>query len=105
MRLGPLITSMLSASKENRGDPRLPCRVIPFHKEFYAMSHTASLPCTEVGVGIDTHRYFHQADFLYSDAQPAAAALNFEESAEGYAQLRQALERIESRHPDAHFRI
>jgi transposase len=58
-----------------------------------------------VGVGIDTHRYFQQAEFLYRDAQPAAPGLSFEESAEGYAQLRQALEKIEARHPDVHFRI
>jgi transposase len=69
------------------------------------MSHTASLPSIEVGVGIDTHRYFHQADFLYSDAQPAGAGLNFEESTEGYAQLRQALESIEARHSGVHFRV
>jgi transposase len=58
-----------------------------------------------VGVGIDTHRYYHQAEFLYGDAQPAAPGLSFEESATGYAQLRQALEKIEARHPGAHFRI
>lgn len=69
------------------------------------MTRTASLPCTEVGVGIDTHRYFHQAEFLYGDVQPAAPGLNFEESVEGYAQLRQALEKIVARHPDVHFRI
>jgi transposase len=56
-------------------------------------------------VGIDTHRYFHQAEFLYGDAQPAAPGLSFEESAKGYARLREALEKIESRHPDVHFHI
>jgi transposase len=69
------------------------------------MTRTASLPCTEVGVGIDTHRYFHQAEFLDVDAQAAAPGLSFEESVEGYAHLREALEKIESRHPDVHFHI
>ena len=69
------------------------------------MSDNLSAQPLEVGVGIDTHRYFHQAEFLYSDTQPAAPGLHFEESADGYAQLRQALEKIDARHPGVHFRI
>jgi hypothetical protein len=69
------------------------------------MSHRPPQQPLEVGVGIDTHRYYYQAEFLYGDAQPAAPGLNFEESATGYAQLRQALEKIETRHPGVHFRI
>jgi transposase len=58
-----------------------------------------------VGVGIDTHRYFHQATFVDADRQRAAPNLQFAESAEGYAQLRQALEKIASRYLDVHFQI
>lgn len=60
---------------------------------------------TAVGVGIDTHRYFHQATFLDADRQRAAPNLRFAESVEGYAQLRQALEKIAARQPDVHFHI
>jgi len=60
---------------------------------------------TVVGVGIDTHRYFHQATFVDADRQRAAPNLQFAESAEGYAQLRQALEKIAARQPDVHFHI
>ena len=69
------------------------------------MSQSPSQQPLEVGVGIDTHRYHHQAEFLYRDAQPAAPGLNFEESAAGYAQLRQTLEKIDARHPGVHFRM
>jgi len=68
------------------------------------MSHLQS-STTVVGVGIDTHRYFHQVTFLDGDRQPAAPRLKIAESAEGYAQLRQALEGIAARHPDVHFHI
>src|SRR5689334_1473958 len=96
---------MSPSSKDNRRRPAAATSCYPIPHGVYAMTRTASLPCTEVGVGIDTHRYFHQAEFLYGDVQPAAPGLNFEESVEGYAQLRQALEKIEARHPDVHFRI
>jgi transposase len=55
------------------------------------------------GVGIDTSRYGHYAAFLGDDLQPAAAELQFAESAAGYALLRQRLEHIAQRHPAAHF--
>lgn len=58
-----------------------------------------------VGVGIDTHRYFHQASFLDGDRQQAAPNLSFAESSEGYAELRQALEKIKLRHPNVHFHV
>jgi transposase len=51
-----------------------------------------------IGVGIDTSRYGHYAAFLRDDLQPAAAELQFAESAAGYAQLRQRLEGIRQRH-------
>src|ERR1700761_1593766 len=79
---------------------------VPSFKEFNAMSQRQSV-CAEmaVGVGIDTHRYFHQATFVDADRQQAAPPLSFAESAEGYAQLRQALEKVKSRHPDVHFYV
>jgi hypothetical protein len=51
-----------------------------------------------IGVGIDTSRYGHYAAFLRDDFQPAAAELQFAESAAGYAQLRQQLELLARRH-------
>jgi transposase len=58
-----------------------------------------------VGVGIDTSRYGHYAAFLRDDLQPAADELAFAESAAGYAQLRQRLERLVQRQPDVTFVI
>jgi transposase len=55
------------------------------------------------GVGIDTSRYGHYAAFLRDDLQPAAAELQFPESAAGYALFRQRLERILQRHGPVHF--
>jgi len=58
-----------------------------------------------IGVGIDTSRYGHFAAFLRADHQPAAAPLQFTESADGYAQLRQRLEHIARPHPAVTFAI
>jgi len=55
------------------------------------------------GVGIDTSRYGHYAAFLRDDLQPAADELQFAESAAGYGQLRQRLERIAQRHDPVQF--
>jgi transposase len=55
------------------------------------------------GVGIDTSRYGHYAAFLRDDLQPAAAELQFPESAAGYALLRQRLDGIRQQHGPAHF--
>src|SRR5262245_44189547 len=55
------------------------------------------------GVGIDTSRYGHDAAFLDEHLQPAAAELQFPESAAGYALLRQRLERLAQRHGPVHF--
>jgi hypothetical protein len=49
-----------------------------------------------IGVGIDTSRYGHHATFLRADLQPAAADLDFAESADGYAQLHSRLIRRRS---------
>jgi transposase len=62
-------------------------------------------PANRIGVGIDTSRYGHYSAFLRDDLQPAAAELSFAESAAGYAQLRQRLETLATRHPDAVFVI
>jgi transposase len=62
-------------------------------------------PSTRLGVGIDTSRYGHHAAFLRDDLQPACAELPFAESASGYAQLRERLELLAQRHPDAAFAI
>jgi hypothetical protein len=58
-----------------------------------------------IGVGIDTSRYGHYAAFLREDLQPAAAELQFTESAAGYALFRQRLEQIAGRHDAVHFVI
>jgi transposase len=60
-------------------------------------------PSTRIGVGIDTSRYGHYAAFLRHDLQPAAAELSFPESSYGYDQLRNRLELLAQRHPDAAF--
>jgi transposase len=62
-------------------------------------------PSPRIGVGIDTSRYGHYAAFLRHDLQPAADELAFAESAQGYGQLRQRLELLAQRHPDAAFAI
>jgi hypothetical protein len=62
-------------------------------------------PTTRIGIGIDTSRYGHHAAFLRDDLQPACAELPFVESAQGYGQLRQRLEHLAQRHPDASFTI
>jgi transposase len=58
-----------------------------------------------VGVGIDTSRYGHYAAFLRDDLQPAAADLQFAESAQGYACFRERLEQIAERQGAGHFII
>jgi transposase len=56
-------------------------------------------------VGIDTSRYGHYAVFLRDDLQPAAAELQFAESAAGYALLRQRLEKLAQQLPGVRFLI
>jgi transposase len=62
-----------------------------------------SADTTPIGVGIDTSRYGHHATFLRPDLQPAAADLDFVESAQGYDQLRQRLGVIAAKHGQVHF--
>jgi transposase len=56
-----------------------------------------------IGVGFDTARYGHHVSFLRPDRQPAAKAFTFAESPAGYAELRQALERLQQKHEHVHF--
>ena len=63
----------------------------------------ADRPARRCGVGIDTARYGHYAAFLRDDLQPAAAELQFPESAAGYALLRQRLDGIVQRWGPVHF--
>jgi transposase len=63
----------------------------------------ADAAATAIGVGIDTARYGHHATFLRPDLQPAAADLDFAESAAGYQQLRQRLQTIAGRLGTVHF--
>jgi transposase len=69
------------------------------------LPHHASTPQSprRLGVGIDTSRYGHHAVFLRDDLQPAAAELQFPESAAGYALLRQRLERLAQQHGPVQF--
>lgn len=60
---------------------------------------------TLIGVGIDTARYGHHVTFLKADKQPAAPSLDVLESAAGYEQLRQVLERLAQREPQARFHV
>src|ERR1700683_3849480 len=70
-----------------------------------AAPQPATSPPVRIGVGIDTSRYGHYAAFLREDHQPAAAELQFTESADGYAQFRQRLEHLAQRHPSVSFAI
>lgn len=63
------------------------------------------LEAVTIGVGIDTARYGHRVTFLKADKQPAAPPLDVLESAAGYEQLRQALERLAQREPHARFHV
>src|SRR5438105_7691548 len=58
-----------------------------------------------IGVGIDTARYGHHVAFLRPDRQPAAKPFTFAESPTGYAELRQALERLQQLYGSVHFHI
>jgi len=57
-----------------------------------------------IGVGIDTARYGHRVTFLRDDRQPAAAPLTVREDQQGYQQLRQKLEELHRKYPEAELR-
>ena len=71
------------------------------------LPHSAPAPQSprRFGVGIDTSRYGHYAAFLRDDLQPAAAELQFAESAAGYALLRQRLDGLAQQHGPVHFLV
>jgi transposase len=71
----------------------------------YPSQANASPTPARVGIGIDTARYGHYAAFLRDDLQPAAPELQFTESADGYAALRQRIERIAARLGAVHFHV
>jgi transposase len=58
-----------------------------------------------IGVGFDTARYGHHVSFMRTDRQPAAKPFTFAESPAGYAELRQAFERLQQQHGEVHFSI
>lgn len=58
-----------------------------------------------IGVGIDTARYGHRVSFLRPDRQPAAPPLTVLETQAGYQTLRQRLEDLHHKHPQAHFQV
>lgn len=62
-------------------------------------------PTASIGVGIDTARYGHRVTFLRDDRQPATAPLTATENPQGYQQLRQTLEELHRKHPQAGFRV
>jgi transposase len=79
---------------------------VPVYLGVFAMSSVESVSATvPIGVGIDTARYGHDATFLFADCQPAAKSLSFTESSDGYAQLRERLEQLLARHPQAVFHV
>ena len=71
------------------------------------LAHQAPAPQSprRFGVGIDTSRYGHYAAFLKDDLQPAAAELQFAESAAGYALLRQRLDHLAQQGGPVHFLV
>ena len=58
-----------------------------------------------IGVGIDTARYGHRVAFLRDDRQPAARPLTVLENAEGYDALRNRLQQLHQKHPQAVFQV
>ncbi len=58
-----------------------------------------------LGVGIDTARYGHRVTFLREDRQPAATSLTVTENQQGYRRLRDRLEELHRKHPQAQFHV
>jgi transposase len=58
-----------------------------------------------IGVGIDTARYGHRVSFLGPDLRPADKPLTVTEDRAGYQALRERLERLRQRHPQAHLHV
>lgn len=62
-------------------------------------------PLDRIGVGIDTARYGHRVSFLRPDRKPAAPAMTVRENQEGYQTLRERLEQLRDKNPQAHFHV
>jgi len=62
-------------------------------------------PCTHLGVGFDTARYAHHVSFLDENKRTAAKPFHFIETADGYLELRKALDRLAKKHPRLHLHI
>lgn len=60
---------------------------------------------TSIGVGFDTARYGHYVTFLRDDRQPAAEPIVVTENKDGYQKLRQQLQKLQQRFPEAIFRV
>ena len=58
-----------------------------------------------IGVGIDTGRYRHRASFTRPDLEVAAKPLTFKESPEGYATLRQAMNRLQEKYESCQIHV
>jgi len=67
--------------------------------------HRSTPAPNSIGVGIDTSRYGHHVTFLRDDRQPATAPLTILENPEGYQQLRQTLETLHGKYPQANIRV
>jgi transposase len=58
-----------------------------------------------LGVGIDTARYGHHVSFLDDGKRTALKSFHFTESAKGYRKLKNALDKLSSKHGEVHFHI
>lgn len=58
-----------------------------------------------IGVGIDTARYGHRVNYLRDDRLPAAKAVTITENREGYHRLRDDLQILHRKYPDAVFHV
>ena len=54
---------------------------------------------THLGIGIDTARYGHHVSFMDEQKRSATKAFHFTENADGYNDLRKAIDRLREKHP------
>ena len=54
---------------------------------------------THLGIGIDTARYGHHVSFMDEQTRSATKAFHFTENADGYNDLRKAIDRLREKHP------
>jgi transposase len=67
--------------------------------------NTPAAPVAHVGIGIDTARYGHRVNFLRDDRQPAAPAMTITENSQGFERLRNVLQQLHDKHPQAHLHV